>query len=96
MRPGPDFMFEDRDSFLSVRVVMMVVTMMVTAGGESRSGKHHQKQGSSEDLFHATNVAWTTRREKCIPCRASREARGWEAWSNMGSPLGIAITPELR
>jgi hypothetical protein len=39
-------------------MVMMVVAMMVTRGGECRGGKHHQKQGSSEDPFHATNVAW--------------------------------------
>ncbi|MGD0630253.1 MAG: hypothetical protein ABR987_12925 [Terracidiphilus sp.] len=42
---------------LCVYVVMMVVAMMVMRGGECRGGKHHQKQGSSEDLFHATNVA---------------------------------------
>jgi len=42
---------------LGVCVVMMVVAMMVMRGGECRGGKHHQKQGSSEDLFHATNVA---------------------------------------
>jgi hypothetical protein len=43
---------------LGVCVVMMVVAMMVMRGGECRGGKHHQKQGSSEDPFHATNVAW--------------------------------------
>jgi hypothetical protein len=54
----------------------MVVVVMVMRGGECRGGKHHQKQGSSEDLFHATNVARPPQREKCIQCRASREARG--------------------
>jgi hypothetical protein len=48
---------------LGVRVVMMVVAMMVTAGGECRGGKHHQKQGCSEKLFHAKNVARPPRRE---------------------------------
>jgi hypothetical protein len=37
-------------------MVMMVVAMMVTRGGECRGGKHHQKQGCSENLFHAKNV----------------------------------------
>jgi len=63
-------------SFLSVRVVMMVVTMMVTAGGECRGGKHHQKQGCSEKLFHAKNVARLVRHEKRIPDYAPKEARG--------------------
>jgi hypothetical protein len=43
--------------------MMMVVTMMVTTGGECRGGKHHQKQGCSENLFHAKNVARSPRRE---------------------------------
>jgi hypothetical protein len=54
----------------------MVVAMMVTRGGKCRGGKHHQEQGSSENLFHATNVARPPQREKWIQCRASREARG--------------------
>ena len=45
------------EAVLGVRVVMMVATMMVTASGEHGAGKHQQKQGSSEDLFHAKNVA---------------------------------------
>jgi hypothetical protein len=63
-------------SFLGVRVVMMVVTMMVTRGGECRGGKHHQKQGCGENLFHVKNVARTPRREKCIQARASKESPG--------------------
>ena len=57
MRPGPNRFGQNRVSFLSVRVVVMVMTMMVTAGGECRGGKHHQKQGCSEDLFHAKNAS---------------------------------------
>jgi hypothetical protein len=76
MRPGPGHLPEDRVSFLGVRVVMMVVTTMVMAGGKSRSGEHHQKQGCCKNLLHAKNVARTPRREKCIQARASKEARG--------------------
>jgi hypothetical protein len=74
---------------LSVHVVMMVVAMMVMHGGECRGGKHHQKQGSSEDLFHAPNVARPPRHEKRIQCRASREARGWETVPDRNSQLAI-------
>ena len=59
---------------------MMVMAMMVVAGGESRGGKHHQKQGGSENLFHATNVAWTPGAGKCISLPAPREARGCSAF----------------
>jgi hypothetical protein len=76
MRPGPDHLPEGRVLFLSVRVVMMVATMMVMRGGECRSGKHHQKQGCCDNFLHAKNVARTLGREKCIPDRASKEARG--------------------
>jgi hypothetical protein len=58
--------------FLGVCVVMMVVAMMVMRGGECRGGKHHQEQGGSEHLFHATNVARPSWREKWIQGRASR------------------------
>jgi hypothetical protein len=61
-----------------VSVVMMVMAMMVTAGGECRGGKHHQKQGCGKNLFHAKNVARTLRREKPIPRHAPKEARVWE------------------
>jgi hypothetical protein len=77
---------------LSVYVVMMVVAMMVTHCGECRGGKHHQKQGSGEDLFHATNVARPPRREKWIQCRVSREARGWgkvPTWNNPRKPARL-------
>jgi hypothetical protein len=76
MRPGPNRFGQNRVSFLSVRVVVMVMTMMVTAGGECRGGKHHQKQGCSEKLFHAKNVARPPPHEKCIPAHAPKEARG--------------------
>jgi hypothetical protein len=57
MRPGPAMVLcWDRNSFLHVRVVMMVVATMVMAGRKHRAGKHQQKQGNCEDLFHATNV----------------------------------------
>jgi hypothetical protein len=59
-------------------VMMMVVAIMVTAGGECRGGKHHQKQGCSKNLFHAKNVARTPWREKGIPERAPKESRGRE------------------
>jgi len=55
--------------------VVMVVVVMVMRGGECRGGKHHQKQGSSEHLFHATNVARPPQREKWFQSRASRESR---------------------
>jgi hypothetical protein len=45
------------EAVLGVRVVMMVVTMMVMASGEHGAGKHQQKQGCGEHLFHAKNVA---------------------------------------
>jgi hypothetical protein len=64
--------------------VVMVVVMMVMRGGECRGGKHHQKQGSSEDLFHATNVARRPQREKWIQSCASREARGMGISATMG------------
>jgi hypothetical protein len=54
----------DRGVDLGVRVVMMVVAMMVARGTESRSGKHHQKKGGGEELFHAANVALSLMREK--------------------------------
>ena len=78
LRPGPEHLPEDQVSFLGVRVVMMVATMMVMRSGECRGGKHHQKQGCCKNLFHAKNVARTPRREKCIPNRAPKEARGRE------------------
>jgi hypothetical protein len=57
MLPGPAMvLLWDRDSFLGVRVVMMVVATMVMAGRKHRADKHQQKQGSCKDLFHATNV----------------------------------------
>jgi hypothetical protein len=71
---------------LGVCVVMMVVVVMVMRGGECRGGKHHQKQGSSEHLFHATNVARPLQREKWIQRRASREARGMGISANMEQP----------
>jgi hypothetical protein len=44
-----------------VRRVMMVMVVMVLRG-KRRSGKHRQKQGSKEDLFHATNVPRSRRK----------------------------------
>jgi len=59
VRPAPRSCRTWPGLVLGVCVVMMVVAMMVTRTGECRGGKHHQKQGCSEDLFHATNVART-------------------------------------
>jgi hypothetical protein len=86
MRPGPGHLPEDRVSFLSVRVVVMVVAMMVMRGGECRGGKHHQKQGSCKNLLHAKNVARTPRREKCIQPHAPKEARGGKQFQNETIP----------
>jgi hypothetical protein len=47
-------------------MVMMVVAMMVTGSRENGAGKHQQKQGGGENLFHATNVAWTPETRKRI------------------------------
>jgi len=63
-------------------VVVMVMAMMVVAGGESRGGKHHQKQGCGENLFHAPNVAWTPGAGKWISLPAPREALGMGLHSN--------------
>jgi hypothetical protein len=86
MRPGPNHLPEDRVSFLGVRVMMMVVAVMVMRGGECRGGKHHQKQGGCKNLFHAKNVARTLGREKCIPDRASKEARGGKRFQYKTAP----------
>jgi hypothetical protein len=86
MRPGPGHVREDRVSFLGVRVVMMVATMMVMRSGECRGGKHHQKQGCCKNLFHAKNVARTPRREKCIQARAPKEARGGKQFQTETAP----------
>ena len=68
MRPGPvRVQLWNRGTGLGVRVVVMVMAMMVVAGGESRGGKNHQKQGSGENLFHAPNVARSPGAWKCIP-----------------------------
>jgi hypothetical protein len=40
-----------------VGVVMVVMAMVVMRGREHRAGKHQQKQGSCENLFHAKTVA---------------------------------------
>jgi hypothetical protein len=34
-----------------------MVMMVMVLRGKRRSGKHRQKQGSEENLFHGTNVA---------------------------------------
>jgi hypothetical protein len=53
---GPGFL-------LGVRVVMMVMATVVTAGRKYRAGKHQQKQDCCKNLFHATNVARSARQE---------------------------------
>ena len=47
-------------------MVMMVMVVMVMALREHGAGEHQQKQGCSENLFHAPNVAWTPVGEKSI------------------------------
>ena len=77
MRPGPvGVQLWNRGTGLGVRVVVVVMAMMVMRGGESRCGKHHQKQGGGKDLFHAANVALLHACWKCNPGHASREERG--------------------
>jgi len=77
MRPGPvGVQLWNRGTGLGVRVVVVVMAMMMMRGGESRGGKHHQKQGSGENLFHAPNVARSPVAGKWISLPASREARG--------------------
>jgi len=50
---------------LGVRVSRVVVVVMVVtmSGSECGTRKHRQKQGSEENLFHATNVARSRRNE---------------------------------
>jgi hypothetical protein len=36
--------------------MVVVVTMMVMRGRERRACKHQEKNGCSENLFHATNL----------------------------------------
>jgi hypothetical protein len=54
-------------------VVVMVVVMMVMAGGKcGRAGKHHQKENCSENLFHGSHpsrVDFVTE----APCRTSNQ-----------------------
>jgi len=77
VRPGPAVLLHwDRGSSLGVMVMMVVVVMMVMRGGECRGGKHHQKQGGSENLFHGTNVARSAQQGKWIQECASKEALG--------------------
>lgn len=38
-------------------VMVMMVAMMVHPGGKHRTSQHHQKQESSKNLFHSTNLA---------------------------------------
>jgi hypothetical protein len=59
-----------------VRVVMMVMAMVVMAGGKNRSGKHQQEQGGSKNLFHARTVARILCREKFHPEQASSQTTG--------------------
>jgi hypothetical protein len=66
-------------------MVMMVVAMMVVDSRENGAGEHQQKQGGGEDLFHATNVAWTSEPRKCIQARAPRDARGGAAYFHCGT-----------
>jgi hypothetical protein len=64
-----------------VRVVVMVMAMVVAAGGKNRGGKHQQEQGGSKHLFHARTVARILRREKNHPDHASSQTTG-------GQPIG--------
>jgi hypothetical protein len=74
-------------------VVMMVMMM---AGRKHRAGKHQQKQGGKDNLFHGTNVAWTPRRRKCIQRSASREERGCGNWFRYGTPKPETCKPPPR
>jgi hypothetical protein len=48
--------------------------MVVMRGGKSRAGKHHQQQSSSKNLFHGTNLAWSSaRRHRNVPCESRQE-----------------------
>jgi hypothetical protein len=44
-------------SGVGVMVVVVRTMVMMSRGCEHRAGKHHQKQGSQENLFHGLNVA---------------------------------------
>jgi hypothetical protein len=72
-----------------VRVVMVVVTMMAMAGRKRRAGKRQKDQGGKQNLFHATNVAWTLRRGKSIPRGASKEALGVGNRPGLGAALTL-------
>jgi hypothetical protein len=36
---------------------MVVMAMMVVAGGKSRAGEHEDEEGCSDDLLHGKNLA---------------------------------------
>ena len=90
---------------LVLRVVMVMVhgvaAMMVMAGREHRAGKHQQKQGCCKNLFHATNVARSARREKRVSHSVSRREREGEpvpkrnsrqtipAWNHLEGVCGV-------
>jgi hypothetical protein len=78
-------------------MVMMVVAMMVMGSRENGAGEHQQKQGGCEDLFHATNVAWTPESRKSIKVPVSRDAMGavrvWEAVSSRNWHIGTDDDP---
>jgi hypothetical protein len=78
-------------------VMVVVVVMMVIRGSERRAGKHHQHQGSEENLFHGRNRStkaqaakedWATRINKGNErARFRRPASNRSAKSN-SLPLG--------
>jgi hypothetical protein len=58
---------------------MVVVTVVVMSlGGERRTGKHHQdqKERGCENLFHGTNVARPAKVWKTVVSAASKEETG--------------------
>lgn len=42
---------------LGLAVMVMAMVMVVSGGGECRPGEYQDQKNSSEDLFHALNVA---------------------------------------
>jgi hypothetical protein len=70
--------------------VMMVMVVMAMAGRERGAGKHHQEQGSSENLFHDPNVARGAEQKKGFRSRASKDAPVREALPTREDRMGRA------
>jgi hypothetical protein len=76
--------------------MVMVVVMMVMAGGKSgRAGKHHQEQNYRENLFHGPHPSRTEFVTEA-PCSGSnQESYGERTEDEMRSSLILCPPPGL-